>query len=631
METAQFDANFADAVVRSFRDDAIRTAVLIDDQFPTYLQMRGAAVENEFEEVGRAANLYGFFHQRGLICDIENWRKPDEADLDLIDKVRKSDLVVLDYQLGVGGPKTALEILRHLAVSAHFNLVVLYTNDSLSKVALSAAAAMRGVATPDPKLVPSAEVLGEAEAILDREEFREVDADGLVAYLTRGETPWKDDLQAAMTEADMHLRSLRPLTDHVARSWIKQVSGGYVPVDGPLIELRCNLADASTIWIHGGSCFVAVVDKQKAGDDQAEGIYVWNRIGAALRAWRPNFYRLMLSDIQNTLELEAVTDHEAWLDDNLCLGLGLYLLESDDAAAGKMEGGAVAGSAQSLIDRFVDLIRRRLATHVKITETATSVISARLSTALGPPRPGETGRHVRARELAHVAADAACEWQEKVLPAVNAFMISDEFRGGHITTGSVLRSGETDYWLCVSPACDLEPRATGPVLLQLIRLTKGPSTDKYSTGEHIVITTQKGPAVLTALNALNRQPSLKVVLLPNGTGVVREGAAAPVLTGWFASGMAPSAFDPVIGAPPPAAAEPVIEATAETVAEPDLAAVVEATPGAPVEARQPAPAAHTGGGIAFTVVAQLRGTFATRFLMSAGQHLSRVGVDFIDL
>ncbi|PDQ22033.1 hypothetical protein CN311_05770 [Mesorhizobium sanjuanii] len=609
METAQFEANFADAVVRSFRDDAIRTAVLIDDQFPTYLQMHGANLKDDFKEFKRAANLYSFFHQRGLICDIENWRNPEDADLELIDKARKSDLVVLDYQLGAGGPKTALEILRHLAVSAHFNLVVLYTNDPLTKVALAAAAAMRGVAPPDPKLVPTAEVLGEAAAILDREEFREVDSAGLVAYLTRGETPWKADIQAAMAEAGMHLRSLRPLTSYIARRWIQQVSEGYTPAEGPILELRCDLGVAGAMWIHCGSCFVAVVDKLKAGADQDEGNYVWNRVGAALRAWRPNFYRLVLSEIQNALELEAVADHEAWLDDNLCLGLGLYLLESDDAAAGKMEAVAVAGSAQSLIDRFVDLIRRRLATHLKITETATHMLSARLSTALSAPGLGESSRHVRARQLAHVAADTACDWQEKVLPAVNAFMMSDEFRGGHITTGSVLQSDGAHYWLCVSPACDLEPRETGPVLMQVIRLSPRPSTDKYSTGEHIVIATEKGPAVLTALNALNRQPSLKVILLPNGAGVVRDGNSPPMLTGWFASTMAPSAFGPtVVGAAPTTAA-----------AE------------APAEAGEPAPAAHSEVGTAFTVVAQLRGTFATRFLLAAGQHLSRVGVDFIDL
>lgn len=634
METAQFDADFADAVVRSFRDDAIRTAMLIDDQFPTYLQMRGATAEDEYKEVQRAANLYSFFHQRGLICDIENWRKPEEADLDLIDKVRKSDLVVLDYQLGIGGPKTALEILRHLAVSAHFNLVVLYTNDPLIKVALSAAAAMRGVAPPSPTLVPTAEVLAKAQAILDREEFREVDAAALAAYLTQDKMPSTQDLQAALTEADIPLKSLRPLADHVARSWIKEVSGGYTPVEEPLLQLRCDLSNADTMWIHCGSCFVAVVDKLKPGSDTDEGTYVWNRVGAALRAWRPNFYRLVLSEIQNALELEAVADHEAWLNDNLCLGLGLYLLESDDAAAGKMEPGAIAGSAQSLVDRFVDLIRRRLAAHVKITETATSVLSARLSTSLGAPRSGETGRHVRARELAHVAPNAPCDWRKEVLPAVNAFMISDEFRGGHITTGSVLRSGESDYWLCASPACDLEPRETGPILLQLIQLTsKGRSTDKYSTGEHVVITTENGPAVLTALNALNRQPSLKVVLLPNGTSVVRANKAKPTLTGWFASTMAPGVLgSPMIGAAVhAAAAEPAIDEPAKTGSEAALVDAPEPAADAAAGAEELTPATANNGGITFTVVAQLRGAFATRFLLAAGQHLSRVGVDFIDL
>ena len=261
--------------------------MLIDDQFPTYLQMRGVAVEDEYKEVQRAANLYSFFHQRGLICDIENWRKPGDADLELIDKVRKSDLVVLDYQLGSGGPKIALEILRHLALSAHFNLVVLYTNDPLSKVALSAAAAMRGVAPPNPTLVPTAEVLAKAEAILDREEFREVDAAALAAYLTHDKMPSTQDLQAALTEADIPLLSLRPLADHVARNWIKEVSGGYTPVAEPLLQLRCDLTNAGTMWIHCGSCFVAVVDKLKSGNDTDEGTYVWNRVGAGLTRLAP--------------------------------------------------------------------------------------------------------------------------------------------------------------------------------------------------------------------------------------------------------------------------------------------------------------------------------------------------------
>lgn len=613
MELAQFDAEFANAVVRSFRDDAIRTAVLIDDEFPTYRQMHDDEAKKKFKELDRAINLYGFFHQRGLICDIENWRNLGDAELDLINKVRKSDLVVLDYRLGAAGPKAALQILRQLAISPHFNLVVIYTNDPLSNVALSAAAAMRGVAPPEQKLVPNDDVLGEAEEILDREEFREVNAGFLASYLTHGKTQWKGDLQAAMQDAGLDLRNLRALTDHVARRWIRQVSGDHTPEEGRVLDLHCNIADTNTMWIHCGSCFVAVVGKQSAGDTQEEGSYVWERLDRALRAWQPNYYRLVLSEIQNALELEAIVDHEAWLDDNLCLGLGLYLLESDQAAAGKIAAGVVAGSAQKLIDRFVDIIRRRLATHVKVTDTATNLLLARLSTPLVDPRPTETGRHVRARELAHVSPDAQCDWGGKVLPAINAFMISDEFRGGHITTGSVLQSGGKDFWLCVSPACDLEPRETGPVLLQLIKLRNGSSKSKYSTGERIVINTQDGPIVLTALNEDTRQPSLKVVVLPNGTGVVREADAPPLLTGWFASAMRQG--NPAAGA-----------------AEPDravqLAAEVATT--GPGSAALPAQAAANSSSTTFTVVAQLRGTFATRFLLAAGQHLSRVGVDFID-
>lgn len=612
MELAQFDTDYAEAVVRSFRDDAIRTAVLIDDQFPTYRQMHGAA-ENDFKELDRATNLYGFFHERGLICDIENWRNLGDAELDIINKVRKSDLVVLDYQLGAAGPKAALQILRQLAISPHFNLVVIYTNDPLSNVALSAAAAMRGVAPPKQEHVPTDEVLSDAEAILDREEFREVDAGRLASYLTHNETQWKGDLQVAMQDAGLHLKNLRALTDHVARRWIRQVSGDYTPEESPVLYLHCSIADPNTMWIHCGSCFVAVVGKQSAGDTQGEGDYVWQRLDRALRAWRPNYYRLVLSEIQNALELEAIVDHEAWLDDNLCLGLGLYLLEAENTVIGQSNANVVAGSAQSLIDRFVDIIRRRLASHERITETATKMLVARLSTPLATPQDSETARHVRARELAHVPPDANCDWKAKVLPAINAFMISDEFRGAHITTGSVLKSGETDYWLCVSPACDLEPRETGPVLLQLIKLTIGSSTEKYSTGERIVINTLDGPIVLTALNATTRQPSLKVVLLQNGTGVSRDMHAAPVLTGWFASTMTP-------GTPATGAAEPNM--AGEMAERPPIG------PGATVA---PVQVPANGGSIAFTVVAQLRGTFATRFLLAAGQHLSRVGVDFIDL
>lgn len=580
--------------------------------------MRDAA-EADFRDAERAKRLYSFLHGRGLICDIQNWRVPADADMELVDKVRKSDLVVLDYQLGAGGPATALSILRHLAVSAHFNLVVLYTGDPLRTVALAAAVAMRGLDIASANKIPSDEALAQAADILDREEFREVDSPGLREYLTTGDTPWLTDLRLALQADGLPLNNLKQLADHIPRRWIAGLFDNFVPAADLVLPLRCKLDDPETIWIHCGSCFVAVVNKQKPGAAEDEGSFVWRRLGEALRSWRPNLYRLILSDIQNALEQEAVVDHEAWLDDDLCLGLGLYLLESETAAAGPASRADIEGSTQNLIDRFVDLIRRRLAAHGQVSATAADLLEARLSVAPGQGAADENIRHIRARELAHVDAGIAADWRSTILPSVNAFMVSDAFRGSHLTTGTVLQTAPQSFWLCVSPSCDLEPRGEGPVILQLIKLTKTTTLPaRFSTGEYVAITGEDGPIILQALKTDSRQPSLRVVFLPGGTRVSRDlgdATAAPTISGWFATGASPDWLPvPVEDAPLAAEGSDTIESNAEAGDDvaPHQVAIV------------------TSHAMTFTVVSQLRNAFATRFLMSAGQHLSRIGVDFID-
>ncbi|MCE4544767.1 MULTISPECIES: hypothetical protein [unclassified Caballeronia] len=44
----------------------------------------------------------------------------------------------------------------------------------------------------------------------------------------------------------------------------------------------------------------------------------------------------------------------------------------------------------------------------------------------------------------------------------------------------------------------------------------------------------------------------------------------------------------------------------------------------------PGEAAQADAPFVLEIVAQLRSAFATRFLMAAGQHQSRIGVDYVD-
>lgn len=614
MELEAFDAQFADAVERSFRDDAIRTAVLIDDQFPDYLNMRNAD-EQEYSEVSRAENIYKFMHGRGLICDIHNWRAPQDADLHLLDKARKSDLILLDYQLGAAGSKTALRILRHLAVSTHFNLVVLYTAEASPMVTLRVAAAMRGLKPASEALTPAGGALEQAEDVLADERFATIDAAGLRAFLTEGKTPWIADLGQALAESEIPAANLKPLADHVARRWVGTLADDYILESDEELSVECAIDAVRPMWVHCGSCFVAVVQKLPASSTDEEGEYVWNNLGAALRAWRPNFYRLILSEIQNALELEAVAHHENWLTDDLGLGLGLYLLESEGIAKGEVTPADVEGSAQSLIDRFVDIIRRRLATHERISATATELLGARLATLVGTTPVNENARLIRARELAHVPPSKAVDWRRAIVPAVNAFMVSDAFRGGHVTTGTVLQGPNNDFWLCASPACDLVPRDDEPVLAQLMRLERtNTPPDKFTSGEFVVVGVAGGVTMLRAIEAKIRQPSLSTLVLPSGTRVTRNEARQPSISGWVANGLGLRAASVAHGFPL------VTNAVPQNVD----AAIVETQK--PVEGA----AKSVNSPTTFTVIAQLRSAFADRFLLAAGQHQSRVGVDFVD-
>ena len=138
-------------------------------------------------------------------------------------------------------------------------------------------------------------------------------------------------------------------------------------------------------------------------------------------------------------------------------------------------------------------------------------------------------------ELAHVSARRKTDWQGKVLPTVNAFMVSDEFRGAHITTGTVLRGSDGTYWLCASPACDLVPRASAPVMVQMIRLViERAPREKFTPGEYVIIGGLDGPVILRALEVKTRQPSLAVLILPHGTRVSRpEATSVPTILGWI--------------------------------------------------------------------------------------------------
>lgn len=96
---------------------------------------------------------------------------------------------------------------------------------------------------------------------------------------------------------------------------------------------------------------------------------------AALVDWRPNFLQLLVSEIQNRLELESVaTDPKVFSEASRQVGLSHYLLE--ELAGNEDPESAV----ESVIDRIVETLRHRISGDRPMRELATKVLGVSGST-----------------------------------------------------------------------------------------------------------------------------------------------------------------------------------------------------------------------------------------------------------
>lgn len=59
-----------------------------------------------------------------MICDVDN----GSVNFD-VDRIRKSDLIIVDYHLDNNAPDKTLKLLQDLKDSDHLNMIVIYTRE----------------------------------------------------------------------------------------------------------------------------------------------------------------------------------------------------------------------------------------------------------------------------------------------------------------------------------------------------------------------------------------------------------------------------------------------------------------------------------------------------------------------
>jgi hypothetical protein len=558
----------------------LRSAILIDDEFPRYEELLntqlGAAGPRSYDTAG-VRRLIEMCRARDLMCDVEN-HAPRILAGDKLSHVLKSDLVVLDYHLvptDAGDPSQALSILSRLAESPHANLVVVYTNGDLQRAMFETAIHFRGI---DRTL----EYAEEIEADL-ADWVPDIDVRLLYATTSgdvRKRKEFDSELRQELDARGIAKNRQSEAIGVVVETRLRETYAGPGTPDTILRpELDMSTADSGMFWLSCDNVFVTFVKKSPDAD-------VFSSLEHALTEWNPGILRMMLARARTHLE-QAGFQHDTEIMGSTALQVGvLYHALADEEPDEQVR-------MRGLFSRIFEDLQSRLVSD--IAQFGHSLLRRELGGATGGPvstLAQQKARLDEARLLARVEKFQA----ENVLLALNAFLCSTAFSGSHVTTGTVFRDIDSEeWWLCVSPACELVPRESSdatwrqslhPCVPTLALRLGSPASDhkalmEATDGRSIFIAHDGKVAVFHVVDPSTKQP-VPVMFMTAGEGKTDSKRCF-------------SAH--VIGI--------------------DLSA---AGGGAPkFEKRR------------FEAVAQLRHEYADRLLQQTGQHTSRIGVDFVKL
>lgn len=185
-------------------------------------------------------------------------------------------------------------------------------------------------------------------------------------------------------------------------------------------------------WVKAESVFIAFSNKSDHDDLFAE-------LQKALEAWNPAPSRLFLAKLRAEMdEYGVVAQTEALERQHALAHWYARLLRSE----GDERRWLIAESVGRHSDQLLNTILRRVETF------ASGLVEAEAAAA---------GEDVEERCRQHFSVDLSKEHSKKKAKREhNAFVSSKAPEGWHLTTGHVFLVDD-NYWICLSPACDLVP------------------------------------------------------------------------------------------------------------------------------------------------------------------------------
>ena len=426
--------------------DPIRSALIIDDDYPTYDDILATSLSEEAgkkkwrQAPQRARDLIRQFRGREipLLVDVHDGRNVSiDGAVEMARHLHQSDLLVLDYELDRNQEEDgtiAINILRRLAANKHFNLVIIYTSMQLEvvfqqvRLGLLSKCQELGARMNEAKTA-ARERLELAEEIWDGAEDELLNSVGKEVYLAYRLEPLtlcKAFENAEQPITDFHDLCARAGFDNEGRRTVLMYALG---MREQKLQSDLNPEDLGKLswpntgvpWIQSDSIFVAFA--RKGEHDQ-----IMDRLGQTLSAWSPPPSRLFLSRLRAEIDEQGFAAQESVLGRRRALAFWYSRLLS---AGRDLQLQYVTDSMRGHADLLMEEVLPR------VSSFAHDMVEFENSR-------GQANKEICGTRF-QVDLNNPTE-KHKALIEHNTLVCSRPVGGRHLTTGHIFRKG-TEHWI----------------------------------------------------------------------------------------------------------------------------------------------------------------------------------------
>jgi hypothetical protein len=507
---------YSDLIVKTFRDEAIRSVTMIDDDFVPYYELcllepfKGLSVEKQMG-TAKAAQIHKFFQSKKIVCDVDKC-----ADYIDTEKIRKCDLVILDYHLEPDNPKKSINLIDALSKTEHMNLVVVYTREDLEKVWLEIASCLLGASSQEVVFSASPDTQAfwddstDSGAVVPPEWLEQISYEDLVNYAISGEGSKK----TKDWFGDKYKQHGIPIVKAICERRLAKMNVTGAPKSNVVLAGK----NEDQKWLQTGNVFV-ILHKKSTEENLNEPVEIWDSIKYALVDWQPSYYQLFISEMQNCLENEPIP-----FATNL-----KYDLEGQTAWLYQILSKSEDAERQLIIKQLLDRLNDELKSKLYENEKLKCLIKDTFDTL------AQSYKQVQEPRLIEYAANHvklkidACSLPN-IGHALNYTLCAREFDGDYVTSGTILydKDNGNNWYLCVAPACETVPlQRTGHLakklsphrLMKVIILQKADIKDALAAAlesNHIFVKAHNDVRkAFSVINKSSRQPVIDYAFIQN--------------------------------------------------------------------------------------------------------------------